>query len=196
MRETTRTKFVRIEDGIIYYKTEDGRTIELEAKPFIGTIGVAPESEAISTFTPGKHGGNMDCPDVCPGNKLYLPISVEGALFGLGDVHALQGDGEICGYAVEIPSRVRLKLSLKKGHSIEWPRIETPNAIITVCSAKPLEDATRLAFLEMIKWLEQDYGFERYDAYMFLSIAAKSRITQIVDPLYTVEAILPKEHLP
>ncbi|RLG46735.1 MAG: hypothetical protein DRN92_04695 [Thermoproteota archaeon] len=67
--------------------------------------------------------------------------------------------------------------------------------MITVCSAKPLEDAARLAFLEKIKWLEQNYGFERYDAYMFLSIVAKSRIMQIVDPLYTVEAILPKKHL-
>jgi len=78
---------------------------------------------------------------------------------------------------------------------MEWTRIETSNAIIAVCSAKPLEDAARLAFLEMIKWLEQDYGFERYDGYMFLSIAAKSRITQIVNPLYTVEAILQKERL-
>ncbi|MFX0097424.1 MAG: acetamidase/formamidase family protein [Candidatus Hodarchaeota archaeon] len=194
-KQPTITKFVKIQNGKIYYKTNHGKTIELTAKPFVGTIGVAPAVEAISTFTPERHGGNMDCEDVCVGSRLFLPVSVEGALFGLGDVHALQGDGEICGYGVEIPAKVKLKLDLQKSKSIGWPRIETPDTIATVCSSKPLEDAARLAYLELIKWLEEDYGFERYDAYMFLSIAARARIAQIVDPLYTVEAILPKKYL-
>ena len=138
----------------------------------------------------------MDAPEVCPGNKLFLPVGVHGALLGLGDVHAVQGDGEICGTAIEIPSIVTMKIDLIKNKSIDWPRLESPSEIMTVCSAKPLEDAVRLAFLEMIKWLENDYGFERYEAYMFLSIAAKVRLAQIVDPLFTVVTKIPKTLLP
>jgi len=190
------TKFSKISKGKVIYTLNDGRDIEIPVKPFIGTIGVSPASEAISTIIPGKHGGNMDVPDVCPGNTLYLPVAVKGALLGLGDVHAVQGDGEICGTAVEIPSKVTLKIELIKNKRLDWPRIESKYEIMTVCSAKPLEDAVRLAFLELIKWLEEDYGFERYDAYMFLSLTAKLRIAQIVDPLFTVVAKLTKKMLP
>jgi len=190
------TKFSKINDGKVIYRLDDGREILLPVKPFIGTIGVSPPSEAISTVTPGKHGGNMDTPEVCSGNRLYLPVAVNGALLGLGDVHAVQGDGEICGTAIEIPSIVTLKIDLMKDKSIDWPRVESSDEIMTVCSAKPLEDAARLAFLELIRWLEGDYGFERYDAYMFLSVAAKARLAQIVDPLFTVVAKLSKALLP
>ncbi len=190
------TKFSRISDGKVVYTLNDGRTIEMQSKPFIGTIGVSPAFEAISTITPGRHGGNMDVPDVCVGNALYLPVSVEGALLGLGDVHAVQGDGEICGTAVEVPSTATLKVTLEKNKKLDWPRIESKDEIMTVCSARPLEDAVRSAFFELIKWLEADYDFERFDAYMFLSLAAKVRIAQIVDPLFTAVAKLPKKMLP
>ena len=190
------TKFSKISGGNIIYALNDGRTIEIPARPFIGTIGVSPEFEAVSTIIPGRHGGNMDVPDVRVGNALYLPVAVNGALLGLGDVHAVQGDGEICGTAVEVSSKVTLRVELEKNKKLDWPRIESKDEIMTVCSARPLEDAVRLAFLELIKWLETDYGFERYDAYMFLSLAAKARIAQIVDPLFTVVAKLPKKMLP
>lgn len=190
------TKFSQIVDGKAIYVLNDEREISIPIKPFIGTIGASPVYEAISTIVPGRHGGNMDVPDVCPGNKLYLPVAVEGALIGVGDVHAVQGDGEICGTAVEIPSIVTMKIDLIKNKKIDWPRIESPDEIMTICSARPLEDAVRLAFLELIKWLEEEYGFERYDAYMFLSLTAKVRLAQIVDPLFTVVAKLPKTFLP
>jgi len=190
------TKFSKIRDGKITYVLNDGRTIEVSTKPFIGTIGVSPAFEAISTITPGRHGGNMDVPDVCVGNTLYLPVAVEGALLGLGDVHAVQGDGEICGTAVEVSSKVTLKVDSEKNKNLDWPRIESKDEIMTVCSARPLEYAVRLAFLELIKWLETDHGFERYDAYAFLSLAATARIAQIVDPLFTAVAKLPKKMLP
>jgi acetamidase/formamidase len=190
------TKFSKISGGKIIYALNDGRTIEIPAKPFIGTIGVSPEFEAVSTIVPGRHGGNMDVADICVGSTLYLPVAVNGALLGLGDVHAVQGDGEICGTAMEVSSRVTLRVELEKNKNLDWPRVESKDEIMTVCSVKPLEDAVRLAFLEMIKWLETDYGFERYDAYMFLSLAAKARIAQIVDPVFTVVAKLPKKTLP
>jgi acetamidase/formamidase len=189
-----RTKISEIKNNAITYETDDKRKIEIQAEPFIGTIGVSPKYEAIQTLTPGTHGGNMDCPDVKPGNTLYLPIYQEGALFGLGDVHAIQGDGEICGTAVEIEATVTLEFNLIK-KSINWPRIESGTEIMTVCSARPLEDAARLAYNELINWLVEDFGWSQMDAYMFLSLTAKARIAQIVDPLYTVVAKLEKKYL-
>jgi acetamidase/formamidase len=194
-KSPTLTKFSTIRNGRINYRTDDGREISFPVKPFIGTIGVAPPTESISTITPHKHGGNMDVADVCKGNRLYLPIGVDGALFAAGDVHARQGDGEICGTAVEIPAVLTFKFDLIRGKSIEWPRIESPEEIMTAASARPLEDAARLAFMELIQWLHEDYRFSVYDAYMLLSLTANARIAQIVDPLYTVVAKLPKEYL-
>jgi acetamidase/formamidase len=189
-----RTKISYIKEGKVIYETDHGKTIELEADPFIGTIGVSPAYEAIQTLAPGPHGGNMDCPDVRPGNTLYLPVNQKGALFGLGDVHAIQGDGEICGTAVEVGAVIRLRFSVLK-KKITWPRIESDNMIMTVCSARPLEDAARLAYRELINWMVSDYGWDRDDAYMFLSLVVKARIAQIVDPLYTVVAKLSKNLL-
>jgi amidase len=191
----TLTKFSKIKNGTVYYRTDDGREIPFPVKPFIGTIGVAPPAESISTITPHKHGGNMDVADICKGNRLYLPIGVDGALFAAGDVHARQGDGEICGTAVEVPAQLTFKFEVVKGKSIEWPRIESSEEIMTVASARPLEDAARLAFRELIQWLHEDYGFSTYDAYMLLSLTAKARLAQIVDPLYTVVAKQQKEYL-
>jgi len=190
-----RRKYSEIRNGQILYVTDGGDTIPIEADPFIGTIGVSPEFESISTLTPGPHGGNMDCPDVKPGNKLMLPVFRPGALFGLGDVHAVQGDGEVCGVALEIPAIITLKFDLKKRAKINWPRIESTDELMVVGSARPLEDAARHAFREMVHWMTDDYDWEREDAYMFLSLAAKTRIAQIVDPLYTVVVKLSKGYL-
>ena len=192
---TPRTKISEISAGKVLYKTDGGRVIQVLTDPFIGTIGNSPVYEAINTLTPGPHGGNMDCPDIHPGNTLILPVNQPGALFGLGDVHAVQGDGEVGGSAIEIPAVVKLRFGLRKGYTIAWPRIESTDEIMTVCSAKPLEDAAKLAFRELVKWMVVDYGWSRDDAYMFLSIAAKARIAQIVDPLYTVVAKLSKRYL-
>jgi acetamidase/formamidase len=189
-----KTKICYIENDKILYQADSGKVIRLDAEPFIGTIGVAPSYEAIQTLAPGPHGGNMDCPDIKPGNKLYLPVNVEGALFSLGDVHAIQGDGEICGTAVEIDAKVTVMFSIHK-KTIYWPRIESDDRIMTVCSGKPLEDAMRLAYKELINWMVNDYGWHRDDAYMFLSLVGKTRIAQIVDPLYTVVVKMDKKYL-
>jgi len=189
------TRFSEIQDSEVTFRLGDSRPISIDIHSFVGTIGVAPAIESIPTTTPGKHGGNMDVPDVCKGNTLKLPVSVKGALFSLGDVHAVQGDGEICGTAVEVSAVVTVRFGLEKGQKKEWPRIESPSEIMTVCSARPLEDAARLAFREMIRWLETDYGVNQYDAYMLLSLTATARIAQIVDPLYTVVVKLQKKYL-
>ena len=193
--EQAKTRFCEIIGNRIHYVTDKGRNIGLEANPFIGTIGISPLSEAVSTITPGSHGGNMDCPDIRTGTRLLLKVNQKGALLGLGDVHALQGDGEICGTAVEIDAVVRLRLNIIKGSNITWPHIETLDEIMTVCSARPLEDAARLAYRELINWMVVDYGWNRDDAQILLSLVATSRIAQIVDPQFTVVAKLNKKYL-
>jgi acetamidase/formamidase len=137
----------------------------------------------------------MDCSDVRAGNTLILPVNRPGALLGLGDAHALQGDGEVCGTAVEVNATTRLRLHIIKNTKIACPRVESPTHIMTLASTKPQEEATRTAFQELVNWMTRDYGWNRDDAYMFTSIAAEARIAQIVDPLYTVAAKLNKKYL-
>lgn len=190
-----KTKISRIENGIIRFPMENGRKkIEIPVDPLVGTIGTAPPIEAQLSTKPDRHGGNMDCSDVTIGSKLSLPVFVDGALLYLGDVHAVQGDCEICGVAVETPSETTVKVDVIHDRSINWPRIATPNEILTVCSSAALEHATKLAFTELVVWLAEDYGFDRMDAYLLCSQVAKARICQIVNERYTVAAKFPKRY--
>ena len=190
-----KTKISRIENGIIHFPVENGRKkIEIPVDPLVGTIGTAPPIEAQLSTKPDRHGGNMDCSDVTIGSKLSLPVFVDGALLYLGDVHAVQGDCEICGVAVETPSETTVKVDVIHDRSINWPRIATPNEILTVCSSAALEHATKLAFTELVVWLAEDYGFDRMDAYLLCSQVAKARICQIVNERYTVAAKFPKRY--
>jgi len=150
------------------YWTKD---IVLPYEPMIGTIGTAPEVE--STMRAGPYGGNMDLTDLTIGNSLYLPVFVKGALLHVGDVHAVQGDGELCGTAVEMPAEVTLTVGLIKNKTIGWPRIESPSHIMAVGSGRPMEDAVRIAFRELILWLHSEYGFDRLDAYNLCTQVSK-----------------------
>ena len=187
------SKFISVRDRMAIFPLPEGKSVQIPVRPMIGTIGVAPLTESVPSVVPSKHGGNIDTPQVTAGNRLYLPVYAKGALFALGDVHAAQGDGEVCGTGIEIPAVVRVKFDLIKGKTIEWPRIESPREIMTVCSARPLEDAARLAVRELIGWLVTDYGLQELDAYMLLSVAGDVGISQIVDPAYTVVAKINKE---
>ncbi len=189
------SRFSEIRNRNVTFPTSKGKSIKMPVRLMIGTIGVAPATETIATVTPSKHGGNLDTPEITVGNRLYFPVNVKGALFALGDVHATQGHGEVCGTGVEVPALVKVKLDVLKGKRIEWPRIESPDEIMTVCSARPLEDAVRLAVRELLRWLVTDYGLEQYDAYMLLSVAADVAISQVVDPMYTVVAKIRKQLL-
>ena len=189
------SKFTDIRGGNVIFSTSIGKSIKIPVKPVIGTIGVAPATESVATVTPSRHGGNLDTPYLTVGSRLYLPVNVKGALFALGDVHAVQGEGEVCGTAVEVPAIVRVKLDVLQGITIEWPRIESSEEIMTVCSLCPLEDAARLAVRELIGWLVADFGLEKYEAYMLLSVAGDVEISQIVNPKYTVVAKIQKDLL-
>jgi amidase len=169
--------------------------ITLPYEPFIGTLGVSPQIEAVSSVQPDYWGGNMDLPDMAPGAVAYFPVFRDGAYVYLGDCHATQGDGELCGVAVEIPATVTLQIDLIKAWPIAWPRLETEDFIMAIGSARPMEDAARIAYRELITWLGADYGFDKIEAYLLLSQAGRVRLGNMVDPKYTLGAGILKRYL-
>jgi acetamidase/formamidase len=183
--------------GILDFHKSQTKKVEIPLRPFLGTVGVAPNfGEAIISLTPAEHGGNMDCVETKEGTILYFPVFVEGALFMLGDGHAAQGDGEICGTGLECSMDVTVKVDVIKGKTINWPRFEDDDYIMVASSTRPLIDAFRSAHVEMINWLVADYGYDRWDALQLVSQVGRSRIGNVVDPKYTVVAKFPKKYLP
>jgi acetamidase/formamidase len=171
--------------------------VEVPLKPFIGSIGVAPRfGRAEMTLTPGEYGGNMDYMEVCEGATLYLPVWVDGGYLAFGDVHAVQGDGEVNGTALEVPAEVTLQIEVLKGHAADWPRLETGTHIMALGSTRPLMDCVRLAQMELLNWLLSDYGFQREEAWQLSGQVSSMRIGNVVDPCYTVAARFPKAFLP
>jgi amidase len=178
------------EQGIVFNKK-----ITLPYEPFIGTLGVSPEIEAVTSLQPDYWGGNMDLPDVAPGAVVYFPVHHKDAYLYLGDCHATQGDGELCGVAVEMPSTTTVQVDLIKGWTIAWPRLENERFIMTIGSTRPMEDAARIAYRELIRWLVADYGFDEVEAYFLLTQAGRVRLGNMVDPKYTLGASLLKSYL-
>ena len=178
------------EDGVYW-----SPRVRLPYKPHIGTLSCSPHIDSISSLIPDTHGGNMDLPEMGPGSITYLPVRTDGARVFIGDAHACQGDGEVCGTAVEYSSVTTIQIDLIKNWAIEWPRLETELMIMAIGSARPLEDATRIAYKDLILWMEQDYGYDRWDAYMMLSQCGKVRLGNFVDPKYTVGAGITKNYL-
>ncbi len=114
----------------------------------------------------------------------------------MGDGHAAMGDGEVAGTAIEVPLRARVKVSLIKRQKINWPRFENEEAIMTVGAYRPLDDALRIAFTELVGWIHQDYGLSELDTYELLSKVAKIHLDEMVDPNYVVVASIEKKYLP
>jgi acetamidase/formamidase len=171
--------------------------IELPMDPMHGTVGVAPANlEVRSALVPDAHGGNMDTPEMRAGTTCYLGVNVEGALLSLGDGHARQGEGETCGVAVECAMNTVVIVELLKGVATPWPRLESDTYIMSTGSARPLEDAFRIAQLDMVRWLERDYGFAALDAYQFLTQAGESPLANVCDTNYTALSKIRKEWLP
>lgn len=173
------------------------KSITVPLRPMLGRVATAPEgAEAFDGLWPGRFGGNMDTSDVREGTTVYLPVAHPGALFYFGDGHALQGDGEVCGSGLETAMDVAFRFDLKKKKTIAWPRLEDAEHLMVAGSARPLSDALRIAFVELIGWLVADYGFAKEDAYQLVSQTAVIRVANMVDPLYTVVAKFPKRFLP
>ncbi len=171
--------------------------VDLPMVPMHGTVGVAPANlEVRSALVPDAHGGNMDTPEMTAGVTCYLGVNVEGALFSIGDGHARQGEGETCGVAVECAMNSVVIVDVIKGQSCPWPRLESDTHIISTGSARPLEDAFRVAQTDLIRWLESDYGLDMLDAYQLTSQTVESPLANVVDTNYTSVAKVRKEWLP
>ena len=168
--------------------------ITLPLAPFFGSIGVAPPPLVgrISSRPPGWHGGNLDNKDLVAGSVLYLPVHVPGALLSIGDGHALQGDGEVTGTALETSLRGTFELRVIKGQRLRWPRAETPTHYIAMGLHEDLDEATKLAVREMVEFLMAEKKLTRDEAYMLCSLAADLHVTQAVDATKGVHATLAK----
>jgi len=177
------TRAMEVSNGVVHWS--DKR--KLPIKPMIGVLGVAPVHGAVLTVDNGTHGGNLDVQEITTGSTVSFEVQQEGACLYVGDCHALQGDGECVGMgATEIGARVVLSVEVRdKPPRMTWPRIETETYIATLGCARPLEDAMRIAFEQMIYWLTDEYGFSDPEAYLFLGQVADARCTQVVNPKYT-----------
>jgi acetamidase/formamidase len=187
------TKTVAIQDGVIEWSDD----LKLPVRPMIGTLGTAPAREVFSNAWPGRHGGNMDAQEVTTGATVYLPVYVPGALLHIGDVHAIQGDGEInCGGGIECRSEVTLTVEVEaQPERMVWPRIVDASHITAVGCARPAEDAFRIAVEQLIYWMADEYGYEETEAHLLLGQVLEARCTQFVDPLYTYVAKIRHEYL-
>jgi amidase len=173
------------------------RRIEIDLQPMLGRVAVAPRGqEAFNGIWPGDFGGNMDASEVREGTTVYLPVFHDGAYLYFGDGHARQGQGEVSGTGLETSMDVVLKIDVVKGRTIDWPRLEDADHIMVAGSGRPLIDAFRLAHVELVEWLEAEYGFDRLDAYTLLGQVGESSVANIVDPNYTVVAKVRKRYLP
>jgi acetamidase/formamidase len=172
-------------------RDEKGRTMKL--RPFMGVMGVAPpEPGEHSTTPPRVWGGNIDCKELVSGTTLYLPIGVEGALFSVGDGHGAQGDGEVCGTAIECPmKRVELTFDLVDAPPLKAPRAKTADAWLTFGFDEDLNRAMLMALNGMLDLIQEQRGVDRQEALLLASLAVDLRITQIVNRAQGVHAVLP-----
>ncbi|HEX3315146.1 MAG TPA: acetamidase/formamidase family protein [Gemmataceae bacterium] len=184
-------------DGTLHFSD----AISWPITPFVGTLGVAPDREVTTSLDgQGEWGGNLDIRDVCPGNRIFLPVHHPGALFYLGDVHASQGDTEFTGTAAETMATVRVKFEVVKGKRIPWMRIEKPASLIALFAARPLEVAVETATFHLMDWLIAEHGLTATDAYCLVSTCPDFRIhvyqmCKLHKLSFVAGAEIPRRHL-
>lgn len=168
----------------------------LPLQPMIGCLGVAPRlGQSISTETSAEHGGNMDYRLLGPGATIWFPVAAKGALFFLGDCHAIQGDGEIVGTGIETSFEVEFVMTLESNRKITWPRGETKDCIFTLGNARPLDQALQHATTEMVIWLGEEHGLDVSDASHLLGQTVRYDVGNVYDPAYTIACRLEKQWL-
>ncbi len=195
-------KLVEIRDGWI----EWSESLRLPVRPMLGFVGVAPARERFHNGKAGEWGGNLDAQEVTTGTTLHLRVQCEGALLHVGDMHAIQGDGEICGAGgIEAGGRVQLtcRVSVPRASNpreampgLHFPRFETATHIGVLTTARPAEDAFRIALAELIGWLEEEYGFSQGEAILLLGQILEARVSQFVNPHFTYVAKVARTFLP
>ena len=173
-------------------------------KPFCGTIGLAPAEPGLHSIVPPRRmGGNLDIRDIAAGTELYLPVEIKGGLFSVGDTHAAQGDGEVCGTAIESPCTIAAKFELVKGANLPFPRFTTPGPVtrhldekgyeVTTGVGPDLMEGARAAVSGMIDLLSKRHNMNAIDAYLLCSVCGDLRISEIVDmPNWVVSFYFPR----
>ncbi|QTD43208.1 acetamidase/formamidase family protein [Sporosarcina sp. Te-1] len=185
------SKIIPIQDGKAHFNEK----LALPLNPMIGVIGVAPEAEAISCGTPGRHGGNMDTKLITEGATLYFPVFAEGALFALGDFHAAMGDGEIGVSGIEVPGKATVTFDVVKGDTVAHPLLVNEEGFTFLVSAKTLDEAVKTAVEETVDFLASRIDLSLAELTMLLSAVGQVQVSQVVDPLLTVRFFVPHEVL-
>lgn len=188
------TRIMKNDEGKLHVMTTRGE-LQLPLKPMIGVIGLAPAGETISNGVPGMHGGNMDCTLIGEGASLYLHASVDGGLFGCGDVHALMGDGEVCVCGAETPARVTIATRVVDTPALPTPFVETDRVYATIASADTADQAYQLAVDHMFTFLTEIVELDPSDTARLMSLVGELRFCQVVDPKITVRFEFPKSVL-
>ncbi|MBT7864318.1 MAG: acetamidase [Gemmatimonadetes bacterium] len=190
---------VDVEAGTVQLATGEGpmTRMPLTLDPMVGCFGVAPErGQAISTSTSSTHGGNMDYRGFRQGVKVHFPVFAPGALFHIGDGHAVQGDGEIVGTGVEISFDVRFGVELIKGRTIGWPRALDETWMMTIGNARPLDQCVQHATTEMLSWLTSaEIGLDARSAHHLLGQCVEYDLGNIYDPAYTMVCKVRREQV-
>ena len=169
----------------------------LPLDPMVGCFGVAPpRGQAISCATSGPHGGNMDYRGFRAGVTVYFPVFADGALFHVGDGHALQGDGEIVGSGIEVSMDVEFTVEVLKGKTISWPRAEDAEFVMAVGNARPLDQAVQHATTELMRLLAEDHGLDYRASSALLGQCIRYDVGNVYDPAYTAVAKIAKDLLP
>lgn len=181
-------KITPIEDNYAIFNEK----VKIPLNKMIGVIGVAPEDDAVPCGTPGNHGGNLDTLLIAEGATIYFPIFHEGALFGLGDMHAAMGDGEIGVSGIEVPGKADITLQVFKGKSLKHPVVKNSDGLSQLVSAKTLDEAAKTAVEEMVDLLLPHTDLELSELTMLLSAIGHTQISQIVDPLLTARFFVPQ----
>jgi len=177
----------RLEDGLGYAST--GQVVTL--RPFLGVMGMPPVGHGVHSTTPPRpQGGNIDCKELVAGTTLYLPIPVDGALFSAGDGHALQGDGEVSGTAIECPSTARLTLDLRDDMPLEWPCARIDGAWLAFGFDEDFGFAVRIAVDGILALMSRELGVVGGEALALASVAVDLRVTQIVNGVLGAHAVL------
>ena len=189
--ENHATRILPIRNGTVHFGD-----LALAAKPMIGVIGVAAESGSFPTGTAHRHGGNMDTKEIGVGTTVYLPVFQDGAMLAMGDVHAVMGDGEVCVSACEVAARITIQVDRVEGRCLQWPLVETEDAVHILVSLPTVEEALVEATRQAVAFLQTARGFNKEDAYMLASLAVDIGISQLVDPNKTARASIPKSVLP
>jgi amidase len=169
-----------------------GPEVELPLDPMHGTIGVAPAAnEVFASITPGAHGGNMDTPEMRAGTTAYFGVNVPGGQLSLGDGHCRQGEGEVCGTAVEAAMETVVVVDVVPGAATGWPRMENDDFLLSTGSVRPLEDAFRISQHDLVTWTGDLLGLHQLDALQLVSQVGLAPAGNVVDTNYTMIAKLP-----